>query len=89
MALYDELTSLDMCTVVQLMPVNLLTVVPWLSATILPYLLAHRLHQMVTSFSLMPLWWWFHHSHHYRKNFWWSLEICCAVWKSVIKLVAL
>lgn len=77
-----------MCTLVQLMPANLLTVVPWLSATILPYLLAHRLHQMVPCSSVMPLWWWFDHSYHCRRNFWWNLGMYCAVWKSVIKSVA-
>jgi hypothetical protein len=45
-AVQHELATLDIHALAQLMPTDLSTAVTWLSATILPYVLAHTPHQM-------------------------------------------
>ena len=51
---HQELATLDTCALAQLVPADLSTAVTWLSATILPYILAHSPHQMVC-YSVLPV----------------------------------
>ena len=51
----QELATLDTCALAQLVPADLSTAVTWLSATILPYILAHSPYQMVCFSAVLVL----------------------------------